>query len=310
MPLADSRSEYERRMHRVLEHIDRRLDQPLELAALAEVAHFSPFHFHRLFVAWMGETLGDYIRRRRVEVGAMRLLAQPKLSVLEAALSVGFGSGEAFARAFKIRFGVSPSAWRKGGATWANAMRNPDQADRNPDQAASRGDAQAGIFANEPTEIPMDIKLLDRVATPVAYLRYTGPYGAPVGHFWQREAYPWLVAHGLLGQPRYGIAHDDPDITDAKRCRYDACAEWPAESAAPRAVLTTTIPGGRYAALRFYGTSSEIEASWRRLLRDWLPSSGYQLDARPCFEHYPTDGRYDPKTGAFECDLCAPVAPL
>ena len=70
---------------------------------LAEVAHFSPFHFHRLFSAWMGETLGDYLRRRRVEVAAMRLVAQPRVTVLQTALSVGFGSAEAFTRAFKAR---------------------------------------------------------------------------------------------------------------------------------------------------------------------------------------------------------------
>lgn len=46
-------------MHRVLAHIDANLDQPLELEALAAVAHISAFHFHRLFSAWMGETLGD-----------------------------------------------------------------------------------------------------------------------------------------------------------------------------------------------------------------------------------------------------------
>lgn len=99
-------------MHRVLEHIDQQLDEPLELDALAAVANFSPFHFHRLFTAWMGETLGDYVRRRRLEVGAMRLVAQPRLSVLQVALSVGFGSAEAFARAFKFRFGAPPTAWR------------------------------------------------------------------------------------------------------------------------------------------------------------------------------------------------------
>src|SRR5437899_2969129 len=108
----DSRSVYERRMHKVLDHIDRQLDKPLDLESLAEVAHFSPFHFHRLFAAWMGETLGDYLRRRRVEVAAMRLSSQPRLSVLTAAISVGFGSGEAFTRAFKTRFGCSPTTWR------------------------------------------------------------------------------------------------------------------------------------------------------------------------------------------------------
>ncbi len=59
MTSSRSRAEYDGRMHRVLAHIDKQLDQPLDLETLAEVAHFSRFHFHRLFLAWMGETLGD-----------------------------------------------------------------------------------------------------------------------------------------------------------------------------------------------------------------------------------------------------------
>src|SRR5712664_1184373 len=112
MESRDSRSEYVARMHRVLEHIDRHLDEPLELDTLAKVANFSSFHFHRLFTAWFGETLGDYVRRRRLETAALRLVAQPRLPVLQVALSVGFGSTEAFARAFKTRFGSTPTAWR------------------------------------------------------------------------------------------------------------------------------------------------------------------------------------------------------
>ena len=107
-----SRAEYERRMHRVLAHIDAHLADPLDLASLAAVANFSPFHFHRLFTAWMGETLADYVRRRRVEVAAMKLVSQPRLGVLPAALAAGFGSGEAFARALAHppARGVRPSA--------------------------------------------------------------------------------------------------------------------------------------------------------------------------------------------------------
>ena len=108
-----SSAEYERRIHRVVAHIDQHLDEPLDLETLAAVANFSAFHFHRLFRAWTGETLGDYLRRRRVETGALRLVTQPGSSVLEIALAVGFGSGEAFARAFKARFGASPSGWRE-----------------------------------------------------------------------------------------------------------------------------------------------------------------------------------------------------
>jgi AraC family transcriptional regulator len=101
----NSLSEYEKRMHRVLEYIDKHLDQPLDLGTLAEVAHFSPFHFHRLFSAWMAETLGDYLRRRKIEVAAMRLVAQPRVPVLHIALSVGFGSAEAL-----VPFGLGSAA--------------------------------------------------------------------------------------------------------------------------------------------------------------------------------------------------------
>src|SRR5438445_286261 len=115
---------------RRLEHIDRELDQPLELETLARVANFSPFHFHRLFTAWMGETLGDYMRRRRLELAAQRLVAQPRLPVLQVALSVGFGSTEAFARAFKTRFGSTPTGWRD------SQRRKRDQRKSNHDQRA------------------------------------------------------------------------------------------------------------------------------------------------------------------------------
>ena len=84
-------------MHRVVAYIDAHLDGPLDLNTLAEVAHFSQFHFHRLFSAWMGETLGDYLRRRRLEIAAMRLASQPRTAILNIALSTGFGSAEAFA---------------------------------------------------------------------------------------------------------------------------------------------------------------------------------------------------------------------
>jgi len=104
--------EYARRMNRVLDFIDQHLDQPLELEQLAHVAHFSAFHFHRVFSGWLDETLADYLLRRRLVRGAARLAARPDISVLEIALSVGFGSGEAFARAFKRQFACTPTTWR------------------------------------------------------------------------------------------------------------------------------------------------------------------------------------------------------
>ena len=60
----------------------------------------------------------------------------------------------------------------------------------------------------------------------------------------------------------------------------------------------------------FKGTVADIEAAWIAMLRDWLPSSGLQLDGRVMFEYYPEGSSYDPATGIFDCKLCVPVVPL
>lgn len=298
----DSRAEYAERMHRVLAHIDEHIDQPLDLPRLAQVAHFSSFHFHRLFAAWMGETLGDYLRRRRLEVAAMRMIAQPRLPVLTVALSVGWGSGEAFARAFKTRFGCSPSQWR--------ALSKNDQALRNPSQALLHAPADDALSDSPSLESPMQVQLIDRAPTRIAYRRHVGPYGAPIHAFWMNEVAPWIQTHGLHRQPRYGISHDDPSITDAALCRYDAAVEVPTDFVPGAGAFVTTLPGGRYASMPFFGTSQEIGAAWQGLLRDWLAGSGLQLDARPCFEYYAPDARYEPETGRFGCDIVVPVMSL
>lgn len=305
-----SRSEYESRMHRVLEHIDKQLDQPLDLSTLAGLAHFSPFHFHRLFSAWMGETPGDYLRRRRIELAAMRLIAQPRVPVLHIALSVGFGSAEAFARAFRSRFGCPPSSWRAQQAERRRPDSNPGQVERKQGQASAAILANHGASRKHEPEASMKVKLIDRQATDVVYLRHLGPYGEPVSLFWQNTVYPWMLTNGLLGQVRYGISHDDPGITAPEKCRYDACIEVPAQFVASGKAFKTTIAGGRYAVLGFKGPIAEVERAWTALLRDWLPSSGLQLDARPCFEHYPKGSAFDAKSGIFDCEICVPVIPL
>lgn len=295
MPYRDSTTEYANRMHRVIEHIDRHLDERLKLEALASVAHFSSFHFHRLFTAWMGETLGDYVRRRRLEVAAQRMVAQPRLPVLQVALSVGFGSTEAFGRAFKARFGNTPSAWR------AAQVSNRDQAKSNSDQAFARPVGNDG---------GMKVTIVDRQPTRVAYLRHVGPYGRSISNFWMQEVDPWMQTNGLHGRPRYGISHDDPGITPSEKLRYDAAVEVSPDFVGAGKHQQTTLPGGKYAVAKFKGTDAEVGEAWTWLLRDWLPASGMQLDSRPFFEHYPIDATYDAATGTFACDICIPVTPL
>lgn len=311
MTFRDSRSEYESRMHRVLAYIDEHLDEQLDLASLANVAHFSSFHFHRLFSAWMGETFGDYLRRRRIEMAAMRLAAQPRTKILNIALSVGFGSAEAFTRAFKGRFGCSPTAWREQQSSQRQEKSNSGQTNSKHSQALQASFADHEVSRNLNKEIIMKVTLIDRQPATVAYFRHIGPYGEPIARFWQATYVPWAVMNKLgADHARYGISHDDPSITAPEQCRYDACAEVTPDFIATGGALKKTIPGGKYAVLNFKGTVEQAGEAWASILRDWLPSSGLQLDSRPCFEYYPKGAACDGKTGAYECEICIPVTPL
>jgi len=317
-----SRSEYSRRLQRVLDHIDQHLDEALDLEAVAEVAHFSPFHFHRIFAAWMGETPADYLRGRRLDRAAEQLATDRGASVLGIALSVGFGSGESLARAFKTRFGCTPSAWRsEPPSTRAKRIRSVQkraapsdgkagQFMRKQDQVASRKDAQHDRSDQYFAEINMRVKVVDFPSTRVAFLRNVGPLGTTVGKFWGETVFPWMAANGLSDRPRYGIGLDDPMTTAPEKLRYDACIEVPDGFVAKPPAGITVLPGGRYAVRSFKGTPATIGAAWMEVFRDWLPSSAMQMDSRPTIEYYPGGSTVDPKTGVFECELWVPVKPL
>jgi AraC family transcriptional regulator len=257
----------------------------------------------------VGETLGAYLTRRRVELAAARLASQPRLSVLSAALSVGFGSPEAFARAFRRHFGRTPTQWRGSARGPAAEKSKVDQEDGRWDQEKPREKRYAPAVKKKKSR-PLEVSVRTLPAARVAYLRYRGPFGESLGRFWAEEVFPWLASNDLLGLPRYGISRDDPQVTERRKCRYDA-GVGVGENFVPSAKAQVgTLPGGRYACARFQGTSREIPHSWERNLREWLPASGYQLDSRAYFEYYPVDGEFDARSGAFTCDLCLPIARL
>jgi len=316
------RSSYVARINRVLDHIDACLAEPLDLEVLASVAHFSPWHFHRVFRAMTGETLAECVRRRRLEVAAGRLLMAPSAAASSISIDVGFASPEVFTRAFRAHFGVTPTAWRRGAyRDWAAShhvqLSKIHQAESKLHQAIAQG------FRHDRTVWPcghvapkgasnMDVEVKNLPESRVAYMRNVGPYGGVgIPRTWQRFA-GWCEQHGLM-QPRrtmYGICHDDPDITPPEKCRYDVCIEVDAQFKPEGEVGVQTIPGGRYACAKFAGTSADVHAAWGRFLAEWLPDSGYQADDRPPLELYDKDFVMDGKTGAFTCSLCMPVRRL
>jgi AraC family transcriptional regulator len=311
------------RINRVLDHISRHLPDTLDLASLADVAHFSPWHFHRVFQAMTGETLADCVRRLRLEAAAQRLLAKPPLAALQVAMDVGFASAEVFSRAFRAHFGVTPTAWRAGAwREWAAAhqleLRKIHQAhdkanqDITPRLFEDKRHWSAGLVQTE-KGFSMHVEIKAFPAMRLAYMRHTGPYGElGIAEVWARFA-AWCGQNGLMNPRRkmYGISQDNPEITPADKCRYDACVEIEEAFRPDGEVGVQSFSGGRYACGRFTGKpGADVHAAWTRMFAEWLPQSGYQADDKPALELYEEDFVMEPDTGVFSCLLCVPVRAL
>ncbi|MFE5832978.1 GyrI-like domain-containing protein [Streptomyces sp. NPDC056488] len=110
------------RLNRALDHIEEHLRGDLDPAELARIATTSEYHFRRLFSALAGMPLSEYVRRRRLTVAGAEVLAGER-TLLEVAVRYGYGSGEAFARAFRAVHGVGPGEARRTGAALRSQPR-------------------------------------------------------------------------------------------------------------------------------------------------------------------------------------------
>ncbi|MEU9416981.1 AraC family transcriptional regulator [Streptomyces sp. NPDC051000] len=110
------------RLNQAMEHIESHLDQPIDMAELARVAVTSEYHFRRMFSALAGMPLSEYVRRRRLTLAGAEVLAGER-TLLDVATRHGYGSGEAFARAFRAVHGVGPGEARRTGATLSSQPR-------------------------------------------------------------------------------------------------------------------------------------------------------------------------------------------
>ncbi|RKN50938.1 AraC family transcriptional regulator [Micromonospora endolithica] len=110
------------RLNQVMDHIERHLDEPVEVAELARIAATSEYHLRRLFSALAGIGLSEYIRRRRLTIACAEVLAGER-TLLDVAVRHGYGSAEAFARAFHAVHGVGPGEARRTGAALRSQPR-------------------------------------------------------------------------------------------------------------------------------------------------------------------------------------------
>lgn len=306
------RAEYAARFNRVVDYIQANLAEPLDLAALASVACFSPYHFHRLFHGWMGETIHDFIFRLRVERAAMQLLYNPKKSITEIALDCGFSSSSTFARAFKLFHGVSATEWRQNRKN-RKTDRKDCEAEGLTTQAAWETTGGSGPFWELPMTMNLHVEVKQLAAMHVAYLRHVGPFQENTALFERLfgSICSWAGPRGLLGPATQflSIYHDNPDITDAQKLRLDVAITVPEQTQVDGEIGRQKLEGGSYAVARVKIHAKQYLEAWDALMGGWLPGSGYQPDDRPCFEISLNDPKTDPE-GMHHVDLCLAVKPL
>jgi AraC family transcriptional regulator len=265
------------RILRATDHIHQHLDDDLLPEDLARIASFSLHHFHRVFRGITGESVMAYVRRLRMERAAQRLkyTAAP---ITEVAMASGYGSHEAFTRAFHGHFGESPSAYR-------------DRAELPSSSAAT-------------------ILLRDEPARAGIAMRHVGSY-EDCGRAWAELA-AIAAASGFANRERasLGLCYDDPDVTEHARLRYDALlvldpAAMPARI--PPRCVSRTVPAGRYAVALHVGPFDTLPDTYLELLGHWLPRRGLELADEPVVEAY-LDDPHTTAPADMRTEVCVRIA--
>jgi AraC family transcriptional regulator len=248
------------RLLRVLMHIETHLDDELSPAQLADIADFSPHHFHRVFRGMVGESVMAYTRRLRLERAAFRL-KHGQSEVLPLALLAGYDSHEAFTRAFKAHFGVTPSQFR--------------------DQSIVQSEVPAVALRQEPRRLAVAFRRVGRyLDAPEAW--------AKLQQWTQRNA-------PVPASIPFALVHDDPDICPETKCRYDAC--WPVSQIPPaleHGLSLVEVPAGVYAVATHQGPYALMYQSYVNLLGRALPRLQVELAPEPVIEVYLNDPRHTP----------------
>jgi AraC family transcriptional regulator len=294
---------YIQRINAVIGHVREHLTEELTLDALARVAGFSPFHFHRLFKSITEETLSDMVVRLRLERAATLLRSTPRLSVTEAAFACGFKSVSVFSRAFKKQYGLNARQWDR----------------QSPLKNSKNGQVLEGFprytleklndFA-EQEEFEVQIRSLPEQR--LAYIRVYDSYSrfSRVSDAYHRLI-EWYCQKGgsLENTILYGMSQDDPDVTPLRFCRFDWCLMVPDDWQAEGDVSVQTFPACQAAVIRCLGDIMQEYKALQYLFRYWLPRSRYEPANLPGMEIYrrqPIELGWE----TFDIDCAVPVVAL
>jgi AraC family transcriptional regulator len=309
-----SRNEYIARINRVMDYVERNLDEPLGLETLAKVALLSPFHFHRIFTLMVGETPGSFIARVRLERTAQQIKDHPNRSISEIALDNGFSSLSLFSRCFRKQFGMTAKEYRnleKPVFTNKGLQYSKNgQLLSNISQPVSDFETQlCSVKLNQLIVMNTTVEVKEMPEMNVIYCRHTGAFDQI--HVAYDKLMRFAGPRGLLNRPEaktLTVYHDDPSVTAIENVRQSACLVVQEEVKVEGEIGKMTVPAGKYAVLPIEIDVTEFEKAWNTICL-WFTQSGYEPGEGYPYELYYADPSTHPEN-KFVLDICIPVRTL
>ena len=308
-----NRPEYISRINKVMDYVDKHIDQTLNLDVLAGIANFSPYHFHRIFTVLTGETPGNFVQRLRVEKAARLLLNDRRMSISEIAYACGFGSVSLFSRSFRAFFDTTAKEYRqrekpvfeKDGFKYS---KNGQLFSKNMKQAFDFDTHLCTVELNYLIYMNTKVEIKEMPEMQVVYVRHTGQYNQIMKAY--EKVLKWAGARDLLNFPEtktVTVYLDDPSVTVVEKVRQNACVTVTGDVKVDGEIGKATIPAGKHAVGRFQIDINGFEKAWNTVWL-WLTENGYQPYGNP-YELYHNSPEDDAQ-GKFDLDICIPVKPV
>lgn len=271
---------YIQSINAVQDYIENHLDQPLTAKELCQVANFSEFHFQRIFGFITGESLYGFIKRIRLEKATYMLLADPKRSILDIALSVGFSSQASFAKAFKNKYGITSTYYRKTKGFESREVGLEKE-------------------VKESFIEPLEVKVKNEKSLKLIYTRYTGVYKGDATLFSRlfEQVHHAAKKRDLISSDSrwFVIYHDSGSEVEEHQLRLSVCMSVDKCILDDDEINIMTLAPGKYGVGKFLVEPQEYRLAWKYMYTKWLPESGYRGDDRYALEHYPPFRSQDKK---------------
>lgn len=253
--------------------IENNLFEPIAACDVAKACSYSYYHFHRYFQAVMGETIGSYIRTRRLTQAAWDLVHSEK-KIIDIGVSLYFETAESFTRAFKDRYSMTPTDYRKNGLDVLIGNRPPAQ-----------------IFQNTLytyTDLTPQIVTISEIYIMGIGFKTTinGNESIPMWQLFNQR-----IPDPFINNKRFGIFEAGENCSsDIFNTHSETTAfvgiEFPKEQPIPEDMQRKILCGGKYARFIHTGRVKNLMQTYHYIWGVWFPKSGYELDNRDDFECY------------------------